>query len=481
MKLKKAIGLATTLFSLVFGLFLFDSTLPSAHAATSSEVAQALSENLPIATYATPLSGASKVYASRGSGYIDTYVDRIVITDYTWNGEEVYVTYPNSSGGYLSRWFKTDDILGLSSVSVDKYNYTMTYRLETYRLNGKNSTTGAGWIGDGDDCVSLGYREINGVNYYPTIYPDNASSTINGIRNVKYHLRLAKEMTNDMKDVTKDFVGKSIMIKSDKNGKYLAAYGSNTNTPLLAITTTPSTNLNTSWEIFKVEGTSYDGWCGFKAYNGKWLSTMINASDDIQWSPIQAIGDNAYGWQSFRIYRSAAGDYYIRAHANNRFLTSRSDPSYPIVARFNAGDAWNSWTKFKIEVVQDNQNSLDQKINEFINDSRWANGTQWAARSPKLSSYGSSGCCAYTADFAKYVYGKNSPTAGTRYTSTSEIRKGDILHLDGHWMVILDRDGNSLRVAEANVGSPRQVRIGWCATISGNSVRGMRLIEGYHF
>ena len=130
-------------------------------------------------------------------------------------------------------------------------------------------------------------------------------------------------------------------------------------------------------------------------------------------------------------------------------------------------------------------------VKQFLSDRRWANGTSWGyEQRPKISSYSSKGCCAYCADFAKYVYGKNSPRSGAAFTSTKYIRANDILQIKGHWLVVLARSGNTLKVAEGNVkmsgGNKVHVSTGtW--TIKGNSLKnkyesGARaLVTGYHF
>ncbi|MBR6960827.1 MAG: hypothetical protein IKH76_10155, partial [Clostridiales bacterium] len=110
----------------------------------------------------------------------------------------------------------------------------------------------------------------------------------------------------------------------------------------------------------------------------------------------------------------------------------------------------------------------------FINDARWTNGISWGARSPKISSWSSSGCCAYCADFVKYCFGNDSPSSGTPFYSESEIRAGDVIFTGGHWFAVLKRSGNSLYVAEGNFDSV--VRIGW--NYSAGSI-GMAV--GYHY
>ena len=49
----------------------------------------------------------------------------------------------------------------------------------------------------------------------------------------------------------------------------------------------------------------------------------------------------------------------------------------------------------------------------FINDPRWTAGVYWwgdyygNGTTPKISPWGSTGCCAYAADFAKYCFNSN--------------------------------------------------------------------------
>lgn len=95
------------------------------------------------------------------------------------------------------------------------------------------------------------------------------------------------------------------------------------------------------------------------------------------------------------------------------------------------------------------------KVKSFLSDSRWKHGTSWGQRAPKLSTYNSLGCCAYVADFAKYVYGYNNPNGKTSHTSISNIKSGDILYFPTkpHYIVVLKRNGNTLITAEGAYGN----------------------------
>lgn len=118
------------------------------------------------------------------------------------------------------------------------------------------------------------------------------------------------------------------------------------------------------------------------------------------------------------------------------------------------------------------QSDYDSKVNSFINDGRWKNGISWSpGQGPKLSSWSSSGCFAYTADFVKYMFGRETAQYGNEFTNAAEIRAGDVVYADGtpHYIVVLSRSGNKLRTAEGNWGG--KVRISDSAYyISGSKV-----------
>ena len=127
-------------------------------------------------------------------------------------------------------------------------------------------------------------------------------------------------------------------------------------------------------------------------------------------------------------------------------------------------------------------------LDAFINDYRFTDGASWVwNKGPMLASYGSSGCCAYCADYVKYCYGINNPRSGSAFYSVSEICAGDVLTVGnqsdgtGHWFVCLKRSGNSLYVAEGNYSN--RVRIGWNYTISGNKFAedSRSFTAGYHY
>ena len=120
-------------------------------------------------------------------------------------------------------------------------------------------------------------------------------------------------------------------------------------------------------------------------------------------------------------------------------------------------------------------------LDNFINDSRWSNGTTWgSSQRPKVSGWSCKGCCAYCADFVKYCFNGSSQRSGTLFYGASNIRQGDVLYFTpDHWVAVIRRNGNNLYTAEGNWGS--KVAIGWNYTIVGDQLhRGGTQFRTFH-
>lgn len=126
------------------------------------------------------------------------------------------------------------------------------------------------------------------------------------------------------------------------------------------------------------------------------------------------------------------------------------------------------------------------KVQVFINDSRWANGASYSKyQQPKMSGAGSGqGCNAYVRDFVKYVYNVGwKALDGNGFTNPSEIRSGDILYVTPmHWIVVLKRDGNTLYTAEGSWnGVARVTSSGYTINGSTFSGSGKTFSQGIHY
>lgn len=186
---KKFISIVLVLAT-IFGMCAITAT-----AAYNSAVAKAIAAKLPIVSYANPTSGASRVYAysdstlSKKTGYyIDSFVDQIVITQISSDGKAVKATYPGSNC-YRSLWFPTNDIIGLSSISISS-GTSATQKYTCYRMKSASSVGSVGSVSKGDSFVGLGtHRMNNGKVYYPTIYPVSRQ-TVNGVTGIRYKLAM---------------------------------------------------------------------------------------------------------------------------------------------------------------------------------------------------------------------------------------------------------------------------------------------------
>lgn len=103
--------------------------------------------------------------------------------------------------------------------------------------------------------------------------------------------------------------------------------------------------------------------------------------------------------------------------------------------------------------VPSTANGYDQKVNEFINSSKWCNGAYYgSSQTPLLTNVQAKGCCAYATDFVKYVYGKDGISNGIVFYSPNQIKTGDVIKVTNseHWFVVLYRNGSQLTTAEGN-------------------------------
>lgn len=201
-------------------------------------------------------------------------------------------------------------------------------------------------------------------------------------------------------------------------------------------------------------------WCVNDYFYIEWKAT---ASSKVKWT-------NAAGY----IYDSSGTRVVARREekcsiTNKTLLISynvkkemgvslKPNTVYYVQFKAKAGGAWYTSPKFRFK----GRTVEDRAINLFSKDGRWKNGVSWGdGKRPQYNTgYSSQGCCAYAADFVKFMYGQTNLNAGSKYTSASNIKAGDVIHLKaiskngktgwGHWFVVLQRSGNKLVTAEGN-------------------------------
>lgn len=169
------------------------------------------------------------------------------------------------------------------------------------------------------------------------------------------------------------------------------------------------------------------------------------------------------GSQGMTKIGSETAKNYLRYAYKDYTVKETGKYSYKMVIKFTNGKSKNLTGSFTVKKknasIPENTDKYSKKVSDFVSDSRWKNGIKWnASQKPKLSPYSAWGCCAYVCDFAKYVFNKNSYKDGTKFTKVSAIKSGDIIQISGHWFVVLERSGNTLKTAEGNVNNGK-VRI----------------------
>lgn len=245
----------------------------------------------------------------------------------------------------------------------------------------------------------------------------------------------------------------------------------------------------TSGSIFYKTHCQNIGWTGY-SYNSV-ISGTIGQSLRMEAIEIKVSGVSGgvtyrthvqnIGWQAWKQNGETAGTtgQSLQIEAIEIKLTGTIANHYDVMYRTHVQNiGWQDWKKngetagttgqslrveaIEIKLVSKSSSSTTssnstymQKVNEFLNTSNYKHNASWSAsKRPIKSTYNGTGCCAYAADFVKTVFGKNSPRSGTAFYNPSEIKAGDVLVITGtaHWIVVISRDGNSLKTAEGNWG-----------------------------
>lgn len=110
--------------------------------------------------------------------------------------------------------------------------------------------------------------------------------------------------TDGFKEVTKNYIGKTVTIKSLETGKYLSSNtdDSTANTDVIA-----NRDAADSWEQFDVIAGDY-GAVGFKAHgNSNFLSTRRDVGKE--YAPIRACAQTYQQWEAFRIFEKDGVQY----------------------------------------------------------------------------------------------------------------------------------------------------------------------------
>lgn len=161
---------------------------------------------------------------------------------------------------------------------------------------------------------------------------ENADSDFNALQQI---VVIYMTDTIGMEEVTSEFAGKYVTIKSNEVNRYVYANENGTF----------ANSSNPVW--YEVVRGNY-GAVGFRASNGKFLCTDLNAAGDSKYAPLAAKYQDrdVLTWESFRIFRKG-NDYYIQSQATGKWVqaVASGDANHTVKA---AARAASSWERFNI-------------------------------------------------------------------------------------------------------------------------------------
>lgn len=386
---------------------------------------------------------------SRGSGWIDAATDEIKILRI--EGDALYIEYPVGRGT-TRRWFSAQEILGVSSLSGQFHVLQATQKITTYKRYNGGAQYGS--VGQNDKIYVIGFT----TDYSAVIYPLSGGG---------YKLGYVKNA--DLQNYTKPIGDPK---KNVQEGTYVITSALNGNLAIDIANASKENGANA--QLYYKNGTGAQSFQISYVGNGYYTIKNTNSNKvlDVK-NGHAAAGTNVWQFQS----NATSAQQWRFVDAGNGYFYIVSKLGYYLDVAYGSAKAganlqiwWGNKSnaqKFKLVAVQSSvssntaTDSFATKVNEFLSKPQYQNDASWGAgKTPLLSNYDCSGCCAYAADFVKYVFNKATPCSGTSFTNISEIRAGDILVFsDPHWIVVLERysDGR-LKVAEGNVNSGK-VRI----------------------
>ena len=102
----------------------------------------------------------------------------------------------------------------------------------------------------------------------------------------------------------------------------------------------------------------------------------------------------------------------------------------------------------------DDESTYPDRVADFMSEESYQPGLHWDNDThPMLVNNGNGGCAAFVTDFAKYVFGAGNFNEGERFDKAEDIRAGDVIALDGHFVAVLFREGDKLTIMDGNCNS----------------------------
>ena len=135
----------------------------------------------------------------------------------------------------------------------------------------------------------------------------------------------------------------------------------------------------------------------------------------------------------------------------------------------------------------DDESTYPDRIADLMSEEPYQPGMHWDNDNhPILVDNGNGGCAAFVTDFAKYVFGAGNFNEGEQFEKAEDIRAGDVIALDGHFVAVLFRDGEKLTIMDGNCNSAIRftdktytvTKGEWC---NGGKPADKKFLHGFHY
>ena len=135
----------------------------------------------------------------------------------------------------------------------------------------------------------------------------------------------------------------------------------------------------------------------------------------------------------------------------------------------------------------DDESTYPDRIADLMSEEPYQPGMHWDNDNhPILVNNGNGGCAAFVTDFAKYVFGAGNFNEGERFDKAEDIRAGDVLALDGHFIAVLFREGDKLTIMDGNCNSAIRISdkaysVTKGAWSNGGKPADKQFLHGFHY
>lgn len=148
----------------------------------------------------------------------------------------------------------------------------------------------------------------------------------------------------------------------------------------------------------------------------------------------------------------------------------------------NIGDTCAAYTLAYAKIHGEAKPELyEERVQTMLTEDAYQSGVHWDNGSkPLLASVGNGGCAAFVTDFVAYNFNKSNFNEGEPFDKASEIRGGDVIRLEGHYIAVVSRTGDKLFTFDGNFNSTfRKSKTAY--SIVNGELKGGKFLGGWHY